>query len=542
MMKKVLLILLAICMVASLFTGCGAAKSSKDTVTLIEGAEPETIDPGLNSTTDGATYILHMFEGLTKVGKTGKTEPGVAKSWDISSDSLTYTFHLRDNAKWSDGQVVKAQDFEYAWKRALDPKTASSYAYQLYYIKNAEAYNAPKAGATPITADQVGVKATDDKTLVVTLNSPTAYFIDLTNFPTYMPLRKDMLDKYADKWTQKPESYIGNGAYKMTAWKHNEVIETTKNENYWDNKSIAIKNINWKLVEDDNVALNAFDAGEVDASLNNHVPVTEVKNLLDAGKLKVYPLLGTYYLDFSVNKPIVNDVKVRKALSLAIDRQLIVDTVTKAGQLPAVGFVPPGTPGADPKKDFRSEAGGGDFIQPTAQIDEAKKLLSDAGYPDGKGFPTLELIYNTSTTHQAVMESVQEQWKKNLGIDVKISNMEFKTLIPLRTAHDFTIARDGWIGDYNDPMTFLDLFTTPSGQNSPAYSNATYDKAVADAKASIDPKVRMAAMHTAEKQLMDDMPIIPIYFYVTYQMENPDIKDMYVSPLGFVFMQYAYIK
>lgn len=542
MLRKIVLILLAVCMVASLFTGCGGVKSSKDTVTLIEGAEPETIDPGLNSTTDGATYILHMFEGLTKVSKEGKTEPGVAKKWEISSDSLTYTFHLRDDAKWSDGKAVTAQDFEYAWIRALDPKTASAYAYQLYYIKNAEAFNAPAEGAAPVTAADVGVKATDEKTLVVTLQSATAYFIDLTNFPTYMPLRKDLLEKYADKWTQTPESYIGNGAYKMTAWKHNDVIETTKNENYWDTKHIVIKNINWKLVEEDTAALNAFEAGEIDASLNNHVPVTEVKNLLDAGKLKVYPLLGTYYVEFSVSKPVVNEVKVRKALSLAIDRKLIVDTITKAGQLPAVGFVPYGTPGADSKKDFRTEEGGGDYTKPTAQVDEAKKLLSEAGYPDGKGFPTLELIYNTSTSHQKIMESLQEQWKQNLGIDVKISNMEFKTLVPKRIAHDFTIARGGWIGDYNDPMTFLDLFTTKSGQNDPGYSNAAYDKAIADAKASIDPKVRMKAMHEAEKQLMEDAPVIPLYFYVTYQMESPAIKDMYVSPLGFVFMHYAYIK
>jgi oligopeptide transport system substrate-binding protein len=533
------LMLVAVCMIATAFAGCGGAgvTSSKDTVSVIDAGEPQTMDPAHNSSVDGSTKILHLFEGLTRVDKDGKTVPGIAEKWDISADGLTYTFHLR-NSKWSDGQPLKAQDFQYEWLRVLDQKTASEYAFLLFYIKNAEEFNSGKA-----KAEDVGIKATNDNTLVVTLKAPCTYFLDLCNQVTYAPVRQDLVEKNGDKWTQDPTTYIGNGAYKLVSWKHNDVIEMTKNDNYWDSKNAAfIKNINFKLVEDQNAALSGFESGEIDGLLNNQVPVTEIKRLMKENQLKLYPSLGIYYFEFSVKNAPFDNVKLRQAMSLAIDRDYLVQNIAGAGQKPANAFVPYGTKGVDPSKDFRSESGAGDFISSKPDIEKAKKLLADAGYPDGKGLPAIEVVYNTNTNHQKISEYLQEQWKKNLGIDVKISNMEFKVLIPKRQKHDFQISRAGWMADYNDPMTFLDIFTQGNGNNDCDFDNPQYEKLIAEARSTGDNKVRMKDFHDAEKILMDEMPVIPLYYYTTYQLENPKLKNMFVSPQGFDYLMYAYLQ
>ncbi|NJD02398.1 MAG: peptide ABC transporter substrate-binding protein [Ruminiclostridium sp.] len=534
MLKKVIVFLLVVFVMTSVLAGCGAPSSTRESITALMGEEPQTIDPGTNSSVDGGTYILHAFEGLTRVDKDNKTAPGIANKWEISTDGLTYTFHLR-NAKWSDGQPVKAQDFEFAWKRALDPATASEYAYQLWYIKNGAEFSAGKA-----KAEDVGVKAKDDKTLEVLLAAPTPYFIDLMHFPTYMPLRKDIIDKYADQWTQKPETYIGNGPYMMSKWVHDSEIVFVKNPNYWDSANVAaIKEIHWKLMSDDAAALSAFEAGEIDL-VDALIPQAEVKNLIDAGTAKVYDLVGTYYIYTNVDKEPLNNPKVRQALSLAIDRQFIVDKVTKAGQKPAEGIVPYKVPGLDATKDFRTE--GGSLISKTTQAEEAKKLLAEAGFPDGKGFPELEIYYNTQSGHKAIMEAVMEMWKNTLGITVKSPNMEWKVLQDKVNNKDFVLARMGWIGDYNDPMTFLDMWTSDSSQNNTNWKNAKFDEAIKKAKSTADQKIRMPAMHDAEKIFMEDMPAIPIYYYVSVYLENPKVQGHIIDTLGFLYLQYAYTK
>lgn len=537
MVKKLLAMLLMACMLATVFAGCGGTKSAKDTITVIDGGEPETMDPGLNSSVDGSTKIQHLFEGLTRVNKEGKVVEGIAQKWEISSDGLVYTFHLRD-AKWSDGKPVRAQDFKYAWLRVLNPETASPYASLVFYIKNAEEYNAGKAKAEDVT-----INAKDDKTLEITLKAPCAFFLNLCNQTTYYPVRQDIIEQYGDKWTQDPKSYIGNGAYKLVAWTHNDTLEITKNENYWDSKNTGfIKNVVFKLSDDDNANLSAYESGEVDALLNNRVPVTELKKLKEEKKLKLHPSLGTYYYEFSVKKAPFDNPKLREAFSLAIDRQYLVDNITGAEEKPAIGMVPYGTNGAELGTDFRSEKDAGSFLNPKADPEKAKQLLAEAGYPDGKGLPAIELVYNNSTLHQKVAEYVQDQWKKNLGVDVKISNMEFKVLIPKRQNHDFQVARAGWLADFNDPLTFLDLFTQGNGNNDPDYDNAEFEKFIKEAQNSGDAKVRMKAMHEAEKILMKDLPAIPLYFYTTYQLESESIKDMYTSPQGFTYLMYAYME
>lgn len=561
MLKKVLSTVLAFAMLAGVLVGCGttntpgagstasisstpaaqstaqapAVKSTKDNVSVTVGSEPNTLDPGLNNSVDGATYIQHLFDGLTRQDKDGKTVPAIAESWDVSADGLNYTFHLRD-AKWSDGQPVKASDFEYAWKRALDPALASEYAYQVLYLKNGYEYNQGKA-----KAEDVGVKATDDKTLQVTLAAPTAYFIDLCWTPTYMPLRKDIVDAAPLDWFTKPETLIGNGPYKLKSWEHSSEIIMEKNDTYWDAANTAfIKNITWTLLDDEAAALSGFEAGDLDI-VDSLVPQAEIQNLVAAGKAKIRDMLGTYYIYLNNTKAPFDNPKVRQALTLAIDRQYIVDKVARGGQLPAVGIVPYKVPDVDASADFRTK--GGELLPKNPDVAKAKQLLAEAGYPDGKGFPEVEMYYNTQSGHKAIMEAVTEMWKTNLGItSFKTPNMEWKVLQDKINAGDYWISRMGWIGDYIDPMTFFDMFLSDASQNQIKYNNPEYDKLIREAKTSNDQTLRMGNMHKAEQIIINDAGLIPIYYYVSVMLENPAVKDYYIDLSGFVHMQYAYVQ
>jgi oligopeptide transport system substrate-binding protein len=538
---KTLALVMSLTVVGSLFAGCGNSKttSDKSTIKVNIGANPRTIDPGLNNSVEGAQIDVNAFEGLTNIDKDEKPVPGVAKSWDISDDGLTYTFHLRKDAKWSDGKNVTAHDFEYAWKRALDPKTASQYAYQLFYLKNGEAYNEGK-----VTADKVGVKATDDYTLVATLEANTPYFLSLTAFPTYDPVRKDIVEKNPDTWATKPETFISNGPYKMVEYKAKSSLNFEKNPYYWNAKNVKIDRIEFKTLENASTYYAAFKTGELD--LIDKPPATEAPTLLKNGTAKSYPYLGTYYYDLNVSEnaknvnpeaaKVLSDVRVRKALNLAIDRTAITEKITKSGEVPATAFVPAGTSDSN-----GNEFAGKDYLPTTANVAEAKKLLAEAGYPNGKGFPSLEIFYNTDQGHQNIAQAVQDMWKKNLGINVTLRNVERKIHLTQLQNHEYMIGRDGWIADYDDAMTFLDMFTTGNGNNNSGYSNANYDKLIAEAKAESDVAKRADLMHQAEDQLMTDLPIIPIYYYTEVVCMNPKLKGVHISNLGFYIFRDAYL-
>ncbi len=541
--------MLVVTMLGGALAGCAAKKETPTTETpatetpakntapqkirAIVGAEPRFLDPGLNNANDGGMYIDHCFEGLTREDKDGKTVPGVAESWDISPDGLKYTFHLRDT-KWTDGKPVTAKDFEYSWKRVLDPKVASEYSYIMYYLVNGEEYNNEK-----VAADQVGVKALDDKTLEVNLIAPTAYFLQLCTFTTFKPVRSDVVEANGDAWVQKPETYISNGAFKMQKWGHNEELILVKNDNYWDKANVPLDEIDFVFQEDDAAALSAFEAGEVDVNYE-HMPPAEIPRLVSEGKYGkvIYPNLAIYYYDLNNKKPPLDNPKVRQALSLAIDRQFIVDKVTMAGQIPAKGIIPDGVRGTE--KTFREEYPS--YLQPTADVAKAKALLAEAGFPDGKGFPTdLEISYNTSEGHKKVAEAIQQMWKDNLGVDIKLTNLEWSVFQDKRKTKDFDMARDGWTADYDDPMTFM-LFTEGGGNNNSNWSNKAYDEQVKIANTSPDTKTRMDAMAKAEEVLMNEMGVMPIYTYVEKVLVTPKVKDMYISPLGKVNFIYAHME
>lgn len=557
-LKKLMALLMSSLLVTSLLWGCGSSDStdntnntentenndnaeSEPTATVEQkvvynlGADPKTIDPQLNSAVDGSTVIHNAFEGLMREDANSNIEPAVAESYELSEDGTVYTFHLRD-CKWSDGEPVKAGDFEYAWKRALNPDTAAEYAYQLFYLKNGEAYNTGEA-----TADDVGVKALDDKTLEVTLESPVPYFLSLAAFPTYFPVRQDVVEANGDKWTLSPETYISNGPFKMSEWKEKESITFVKNENYWEADKVKLDTLVFRVIDDEATYLGAFKSGELD--IIESPPTTEIPTLLAEGTAEIYPYLGTYFYVFNVSEnhydeeayQFLSDPNVRKALALAIDRTLIVEKVAQGGQTPAESYVPKGIVDTEGNEFFKS------YLPATADIEEAQRLLAEAGYPNGEGAPTITFTYNTGSGHQMIAQAIQDMWKNNLGINIELKNEEWAVFQDTRNNFNYSIARHGWIADYNDPMTFLEMWVTGTGQNNAGYSNPEYDELISQAKSELDGTKRTELLHKAEDVLMEDMPILPIYYYTNVICANPKVKDFYKSPLGQMEFSRAYV-
>ena len=542
MKKRLLALTLVAAMGISLFAGCGGNTDGGDTgavgggvVTHNLSSEPKSIDPALNTAVDGHQVIYGVFEGLCRLDERDQGIPGIAESWDISEDNLTYTFHLRD-AKWSDGQPVKASDFVYAWKRAVDPATAAEYGYQMYYLKNGEAIN---NGEKPI--DELGVKAIDDKTLEVTLESVTPYFLQLTAFPTYMPVREDVVSADPEGWALNMDTYIGNGPFKVQEWKHDDVLKLVKNENYYDADKVKLDGIDYVFIVEASTAVSAFESGEIDYM--EAVPAEKIAVLEEANdeNFKILPYLGTYFYIFNMNQEPVNNPKVRKALSLAINRTDIVEQVTKAGQVPATGFVPKGVSMSDGTTDFQETAGDYNLPIDDSKVEEAKQLMAEAGYPDGQGFPTIELLYNTNEGHKAIAEAIQAMWKQNLGINVELRNEEWKVFQTSRNEGNYTVARHGWIGDYVDPMTFLDMWITASGNNDAKFSNPKYDELISKAKSTLG-KERDDAMLEAQAILMEELPVMPIYYYTNAILMRSTVKNAPKSITGPVNYREAYLE
>lgn len=537
-MKKILSLLLVVVMVGTLFAACGSKLPEGNLLTINIAEEPKTIDPALNSTVDGATYVIHAFEGLTTVDKDLQTVPGVAKEWKVSEDNLVYTFTIRDDAKWSDGKAVTANDFVYAWKRAVDPATACEYAYQLYYVKNAAKIN---SADTTVTLDDLGIKAINDKTLEVTLEGPTSYFLQLTSFPTLFPLRGDIVTANPDTWTNDPATYIGNGPYKMTEWAHDSHITMVKNENYWNAKNIVDNELKFVLMADDNTIYSAFQNGEL--LFADTLPASEIENATTAGTLSIKAQLGTYFYVFNTQKAPFDNAKVREALTLVVDREFIIDEIAKANEIPAGAFVPTGLPDAKAGEDFRLKTG--DYYDPSAaayvnNVAEAKKLLAEAGYPDGKGFPTIEFITNDTQGHIDMAQAVQQMWEKELGIKTNISSQEWSVFQQTRRDGGFDVARNGWVGDYVDPMTFLDMWTSTSGQNDAKFKNSEFDSLIDIGRVEGDITKRMEALHKAEDILIgQEYAVLPIYYYSDLYLTSPKLKNVVYSPLGFKFFMWA---
>lgn len=547
-LKKIFAIVLIATMGISVLAGCGGSKSAssdkKDdqVLTYNLGADSKTLDPALNTSSDGGIVLANTFEGLCRLDKDNKAIPGGAEKWEITDDGLQYTFHLRKDAKWSNGEPVTANDYEFAWKRALNPKTGAEYAYQLYYIKNGHEYNTDKDGK--ISPDTLGIKALDDYTLQVTLESPTKYFLELTGFATYYPVNKKIVENNPE-WATKLETFISNGPFKMSEWKIKDSLTFIKNENYYDKGRVKLDKLVMSMVTDSTSAWAGYQSGQFD--MVDVVPTPEIQGALKSNLATKFQNTATYFYSINVSDKAkevspdaakaLSDAKVRKALNLAINRKDIVENVTKGEQIPAFGYIPVGMLKQD-GKDFTDK----EYFKAEGDVEGAKKLLSEAGYTDGKGFPTLVLMYNTEGAHKDVAQAVQNMWKENLGINVELQNQEWKVFQTTRTNKNYLIARHGWTGDYNDPMTFLDMWTTTSGLNDCGFSNPEYDKLVADAKKEIDVVKREKLMRQAEDVLLDQMPILPLYYYTQIKGIKSYVKGVRVAALGNIYFDEAYIE
>ena len=543
-LKKLCAVVLAATLATSLFIGCGNnsssnGSSSNQNLVFNLGEDPETMDPTLNNSSGSGTMILNAFEGLMVLDENDKPKEAAAESYEISEDGLVYTFKLRQDGKWSDGKPVVADNFKYSWLRALDKATAAEYAYQLFYIKNAEKFYNGEA-----SAEEVGIKVLDDYTLEVTLEAPTEYFLQLCAFTTYVPLREDIVSANPDGWATKPETYVSNGAFKLVQWDMKDQLVFEKNENYWDKENVKLDTLTFKLVADNTTAYSELKAGNFDMVYS--VPTNEIEPGIEEGLVHVDPKLATYYFAINVGKQdtlsedvkkVLNNKLVRQALNLVIDRQEIIDNVGKAEQVPAYSFVPQGITDEN-GTEFASK----EYYDPSdmeGNIAKAKELLKEAGYENGKGIPTFELMYNSEGSHKDIAQIIQQNWAE-IGVNVELTNQEWAVFLNTRQQGDYQIARHGWTGDYIDPMTFLDLWVTGGGNNDTGFSNARYDELITAAKVEADSAKRLEMLREAEDILMDEMPVLPVYYYTTVTAANENVKGVQISTLGKISFKHAY--
>ncbi len=485
-------------------TGCVPAEQRAD-ITIINNVEPESLDPAIITGQADGRVVAGLFEGLTRFDpKTARPIPGLADRWEISPDGLVYTFHIRTNAVWSTGEPIRADDVVYSWIRVLDPATASDYAGQLYYLKNGEDFNAGKIKDPAL----VGVHALDPFTVRAELNHPTAFFLDLCAFQTLLVVPRQTIEKYGDRWLMT-RPLPSSGPYELAYWRLNDKIRLRKNPRYWDATNTQSEIIDLLPVGSPNAALNLYTHGQADIVWDKELtPAELVDVLLKRPDFHAFDYLGTYFIRFNVTKKPFDDPRVRKALGLAIDRERIVKKITRAGEKPASHLVPNGT------ANYTSPDGPG--YDPAL----AKKLLAEAGYPDGKGFPRFEYMFNAAAgggakIHENIAVELQQMWRDTLGIDMELRQLEWKVYLNSQSHLEYELSRSSWIGDYNDAQTFLGMFTSTDGNNRTGWKNPRYDALVREANEQPDLEKRAQAFREAETLLVrDEAPIIPLYFYV----------------------------
>lgn len=555
MKKRILPLLLTAAMVAGL-AGCGSSAAKETTAasdnnqTTAEsteagsttgekilkvqvGPDPETVDPALNSAIDGGNMILHAFEGLLTLDENGQLKEGQAESWETSEDGLTWTFHLRDGLKWSDGTDLTAKDFVYSWQRVCDPNVAAPYAGTV--LGMVKGYDEAVAG--DIT--KLDVQAPDEKTVVVNLANPCSYFGELAAFATLNPVQQATVEANGDAWATSADTYISNGPFMMTEWVPGSHITFSKNPNYWNAEAIKLDKLEFELIEDSNAAYSAYTSGEVD--MIKDVPTEEIPSLQGNDDFHVEPIIGTYYVSLNLQKEYFQDARVRKALSLAIDRNYVANTLMQGTYSPASSIVGPGWLDTDGSSFAENANGGTPYIDNDnfdANLEEAKKLLEEAGYPNGEGFPQIEYTTNDAGYHKVVAEYLQQAWAA-IGIDLKVNIVEWASFTPMRRNGEFDVARNGWVGDYTDPSNILELFCTTNGNNDGKYTNADFDATIEDSRVTTDATTRSADLHKAEDTLMNDAGCIPIAYYNDFWLQSSKITGSWHSANGYWYFMYA---
>lgn len=560
-MKKFLALTLVLCMALSL-CACGGSGSSEPTpsapagdsstpavaeptnVTVQIGPNPETLDPALNSAVDGGNMILTLFENLLIIDENLQVAPGQAESYTVSDDGLVWTFTMRDGLKWSDGTELTAKDFEYTFKRVVDPKTAAPYG---------ETVMGMVAGYDEVVAtgdvDKLAVVASEDgKTLTITLSYPCSYFDKIIAFATLAPVQQATVEANGDAWAVDAATYVCNGPYMITEWVPGERIVVSKNPNYvggWDTSRIVSDTLTFLLLEDSSAAYAAYTSGE--ALMIKDVPTEEIPSFTkaeDGGDFYVEPILGTYYLNMNTTKAPFDNVLVRKALNLAIDREYVANVVMQGTYAPAYNFLGTGIDDASGAGEFLQNSidanGGSTYISQDyeANLAEAKAALAEAGYPNGEGFPVITYSTNDSGYHVAVAEYLQAAYKE-LGITMNIDKVEWASFTPLRRAGDYEMARNGWVMDYNDASNMMELLYSTNGNNDGKYNNPDFDAAI-DASKVADTEAHFAALHQAEQIAAEDYAIIPVAYYTDFWLQSPSLQGSWHSPYGYWYFVYAY--
>ena len=506
-----------------MLVGCGANKEPDGLLHIGNRSELQDLDPHVVTGVAEWRTLAALYQGLVDLDPELLAPiPGVASSWTVSDDGRVYTFGLRPDAKWSNGDPVTAHDFAYAWQRILSPALGAPYAYLLHCLKNGQAYN---EGAIE-DFGQVGVVVVDDHTLQVTLENPTPYFLNLHTHFTWFPVHRATIEAHGamtDRntgWT-RPEHFVSNGAYALQDWRPDAWMEIRPNPYYWDPSAVKNRGIRFYPISDEQTEERAYRNGTLHMTYT--VPMHKVAEYRETApaELQIHPYLGLYFYRFNIRKAPLDDVRVRRALSLAIDRESPARDVLKAGEGAAWHFVPPHT------GDFTSAA------RVAFDVKVAQELLAEAGFPGGEGFPSLELLYNASGAERTIVEAVQRMWQENLGVEVTLANQDYKVYVASMQSGDYDIARSIWIGDVADPVNFLELFLGGQGNNRTGWASETYDAAIQAAYGEADRDKRTAVLQGAEIELLDALPMTPVYFFTQKYLMKPELTGVKFNPLGY---------
>ena len=476
---------------------------------------------------------MALFEGLvTENPKDLSPEPGVAEKWEISPDGLVYTFHFRPDLKWSDGTPLTAGTFVRSYQRMLTPSLAAEYAYLLHFVRNAKDYNEGKLK----DFSQVGFKAVDDRTLVVTLNSPTPFLLKiLASHYSWYPVPIHVIEKFGGlnrkgtAWT-RPENIVSNGAFQLKEWRQQQNLVVERNPQYWDRAIVKLDEIHFLPVENQDTEERMFRTGQLD--MTNELPLakTDVYKKANPDALRIDPYLGVYFYRINNTQPPLNDKRVRRALALAIDRESLVKNVVRGGQAPAYGLTYPGTAGYAPAAKLNGT------------VEDAKRLLAEAGYPNGQGFPKVDLLYNTSQNHRVIAEAIQQMWRRNLGIEIGLRNEEWKVYLDSQDNLAYGLQRAGWIADYVDPHVFLEIWGSDNLNNDTGFKNADYDALLKQALSARTEEERYALYQKMDAILVEEVPVIPIYFYTKVAAMNPKVKGFHPTLLDNHPFKYVYLE
>lgn len=539
-MKKWWTVLMGVVLIAVL-AACTASESAGDndgestdqgddsdtkTLLLNNGEEPTSFDPSQGFDAVSWNALNNLMEGMTRLGQDHTPQPATAEKWDVSEDGTEYTFHIREDAKWSNGDAVTAGDFEFAWKRLLDPETASPASFLGYFIEGGEAFNNGEG-----SADDVMVEAVSDSELKVTLTAPTGYFLNIISNPAFFPINEEVA-KENEEWYADADTFVGNGPFALSEWKHDSEMLMKKNEEYWDRETVQLDEVHWAMVNDTNTEYQMYESGELDTS---EIPADMSEELLESDQLTIQDQAGTAFYRFNVNEEPFQNQKIRKALAMAVNQQDIVDYVTKNKEEPAYGFVSYGFEGPS-GEDFREK--NGELVGFDAE--EAKQLLEEGMKEEGyEELPEITLSYNTSDDNKKIAETIQQMFKENLGVEVTLENAEWNVFLEAQKGLEHQLSRSSFLADYADPINFLESFITDSSMNRTGWSNEEYDQLIADAKNESDEAKRWELMYEAEKILFEEMPIFPVHFYNQVVLEKDNVSDIVRHPVGYLELKWA---